>query len=248
MNMILGGIMKDPKFLVAMILSCLIPLAADAREELTTIKEDSKHVSTWNDFADDLYALHQQLVNRHTIHTTEETGGYGGFAFKYPDFFREVRYFRKKDDRLLSRIRWETEQPGNIHTIEVFIYDGGNRVIRDYLAAWLPHHRNAPVQTLINLHNYSGKLHAYRQFDASGERIYEQCIGRHDGKPVEIHLEDYQLSSQGQYQPEIMFGEIYSSCFGSLPVQAGEYLDPLNEVKRAERVADLLPPAVSYQN
>jgi hypothetical protein len=240
--------MRGHKYLVALVLSCLFPLTADAREELTTIKEDSRHVSTWNAFADDLYALHERLVNRYVIHTTEETGGYGGFAFKYPEFFREVRYFRKKDDRLLSRIRWETEQPENIHTIEVFIHDSENRVIRDYLAAWLPNHRNAPVQTLINLHNYNGRLHAYRQFDASGERIYEQCTGSLDGRPVEIHLEDHQLPSQGQYRPEIMSSGVYSSCFGGLPVKADKYLDPLNEVKRAERVANLLTPAVSYRD
>lgn len=200
---------------------------AAAKQEMAHVKEDKTHITTWNAFADKLYQLHTQLIAGRDIRTEEKVGGYGGVARSYPDFYREVKYYHRASGRLLSTIQWELENPEQIHTIEVFIHDQHGRVVRDYLAAFLPHFRNAPIQTLINFHNQDDELRAFRQFDASGARIYERCDGRLFDQHVQISLEDYELAAQGSYRPRVMDSEAYLNCFGELPVEAGDYLDPL---------------------
>ena len=76
--------------------------------------------------------------------------------------------------------------------------DGSCAITR---TAYLPVFRNAPFQTLINLHHYEGKLDVFRQFDASGTRIYEQCKGRFLGGEVDISLEEDRIPSRAALIP-----------------------------------------------
>ena len=141
-----------------------------------------------------------------------------------PEFYREERFYR--DDRLISKVQWEKDNPELLHTIEVFIHDDQGRVIRDYVAAYLPTYRNAPTQTLITLHRYQDELHAFRSFDASGYRVVERCIGSLNGQQVHLLLDEDEIhEAQGDPQG-IMTSETYQACFGDLPTEAGKYLTP----------------------
>lgn len=197
-----------------------------------TLKVDQAQVDAWNAFAEALYELHQHRMQQHTIRTTERIGGYGAGYLGEPDFYREVRYYDAESGRMLSRIQWERERPDVIHMIEVLFHDDKGRVERDYLAAYLPHFRNAPVQTLINFHNYEEGLHAFRQFDASGNRIYEQCRGSYFGERVFLSLEEWDLPPFSD-NPGLFDTATYLACFEHLPLQAEQFLDPLAEIGRA---------------
>ena len=198
-----------------------------AATELSRMTEDPEHVRTWNRFADDLYRLHQQRVSGREIRTEESFGGYGGTVGD-PEFYREVEYFDRATGRLLSRIQWERQNPDTIHVIEVFVHDSKGRVVRDYLAAYLPEFRNAPIQTLINLHGYDDQLHGFRQFDASGNRIYEQCRGEYLGTSVFISLDEDRLPPYGD-DPDLFESGPYLACFEYVPIQAGPYVNPLTD-------------------
>jgi tetratricopeptide (TPR) repeat protein len=150
-----------------------------------------------------------------------------------PEFYREIKYYDEKTGRLLSTIQWEKAHPDTIHTIQVYFYDSQGRVSLDYVAAFYPVFRNAPIQTLISLHNYNDGLHAFRQFDASGERIYESCNGRYFDENVDITLEDYELSPFARQKPAVMQSEAYTACFGDLPIEAGHYIHPLTMLRTA---------------
>lgn len=208
------------------------PLVVNAKEQLYRQKEDKQHVRSWNRFADSLLKLHQYQLQQHNVRTTEESGGYGGLS-SVPDYYREVSYYDKQSGKLLSRVQWEKDNPQVPHVIEVFVYDQHNELSRDYLVAWLPGFRNAPIQTLINLHNTSDNLRAFRQFDASGNRIYEFCEGSHFDSAVDISIEDYELSPFAPVKPAVMSSEAYTECFGILPVNAGVYLNPLSHLPLA---------------
>lgn len=224
--------MKRQPFSAVLLASALTLLqSAYAAQEQSRITVDHEQVRAWNQFADHLYRLHVEIIKQHRIKTTEQLGGYA----RLPNFYREVSYFDAADGRLLSRIAWERAQPKNVHVIEVFIYDPSGRVTRDYLAAYLPRHRNAPIQTLINFHNYDGELHAFRQFDASGNRIYEQCRGRHFGEPVEISLEETEIVPILGAPSPVTRTENYTACFSGLSAQAGKYLDPLAELRQSHQ-------------
>ncbi len=163
-------------------LAGLVILSGSGVAGAEVLKEDNVHVRTWNAFARHLEQLHRRLTSVEGIEVRTSIGGYAG----KPKFYREEDYYL--DGRLVSRVQWEREHPENLHAIEVYIRDEQGRVIRDYAAAFLPHYRNAPVQTLITLHRYNGDLHAFRSFDASGYRIVERCDGhrrsqRHHGHP-----------------------------------------------------------------
>ena len=136
------------------------------------MKQDNQHIRVWNTFVEDIYQLHLSQIQQSedNLRTEEEIGGYPGNE----EFFNETRYYNTVSGKLLSRIQREVKNNRNIHLIEVFVHDDRDRVKLDYLAAYLPEFRNAPIQTLINIHHYNDKLHAFRQFDASGARIYEQ--------------------------------------------------------------------------
>ena len=184
------------------------------------LKEDNLHIRTWNRFAEQVYELHQQLIQGEDISKQSRLGGYAGM----PEFYREESFYR--GERLISKLQWEKAHPDRLHAIEVFIYDAEGRVIRDYIAAYLPTYRNAPTQTLISLHRYQDQLHAFRSFDASGYRVIERCSGSLNGENVELLLDEDEIyEAQGDPQG-IMAGGVYQACFGDLPTEAGKYLTP----------------------
>ena len=212
--------------------------AQAAERDARSLKEDKQQVQAWNTFADRLYTLHKYLVAQQPIQTQTR---HGGFAHQ-PDVYTETRYYDKKNDHLLSVIQRMNDSPDLIEEIAVNIYDKHGRVLRDYLAAYLPYNRNAPIQTLINLHAYHGGLHGFRQFDASGERIYEQCAGRYAGKPVMISLEDYQLDDGGYQDKKTLESAAYKTCFTDIPSSAQAYLNPLKEIELAKAEAQQAEP------
>ncbi len=200
-------------------LLCAIPAIAASAPTVIEIQEDESQVSRWNRFADSLYQLHKKAIAGGEVRETEETGRWGGeFAKRFT--FREVSYHDAKSGRLLSRLRRDGDKPENIEILEVYIYDKSGRLARDFTALYLPWGRNAPISTYINLHHYHDELHGFRQFDASGNRLYEQCRGKLSGHEVDISLEDYQID------PKITSSETYEACFGDLPKTANDYLTP----------------------
>ena len=197
-----------------------------SKSNKAAMAEDKQHINTWNQFAERLYILHQHQMAQHETVTQESSGGYAG----NPEFYREVKYFDKKSNRLLSRILWEIKNPGQIHEIEIFVYDNNGRLKRDYLAAFLPGHRNAPIQTLINFHYQNDELKSFRQFDASGERIYERCEGKFFGEPLQISLDDNDLAEYSDETAKLLESEEYLACFGNTVTRLGDYADPLYNI------------------
>lgn len=197
---------------------CMLPPVLMAEE--TTLREQPEKVAAWNRFARQLETLHHQQIALHPVRMEIREGGYQGEYFNDPDYYIEERYYTLDGNRLVSVIRREKDNPDNIHTIEVNVLDKQGRVMRDYLAAYLPWGHNAPIQTLVNLHHYSKHLHSFRQFDASGNRIYEQCQGRHKGKEINISLESPEIEAPRILKPD------YRACFGDIQLVAGKYLTP----------------------
>lgn len=194
------------------------------------MQKDLEHIKSWNNFADAVYQLHKLQINKipHTTKTVK--GGYPGNL----DYYIETHYLDEKTGQLLSRVLREASNPEKIHVVEVFIHDQKGRITRDYLAAYLPKFRNAPIQTLINFHSYESDLHAFRQFDASGARIYEQCSGSLDGEDVFLSLEEHEFG----HSESILSTREYQRCFDNIPKVAGRYLKPLNEMKTAETIVE----------
>jgi hypothetical protein len=183
------------------------------------IKEDKVKVAAWNKFAQQLLALSKKITARQPTQNTESEGKYGGAAgSKYG--YRRVDYVDKTTGKLLSRVQWDRDKPDQLQEIEVNIYDSQGRLMRDFLAAYLPWSHNAPVQTVINLHQYNNGLHAFRQFDASGELLFEKCTGEFKGRSVDLTLEDYEIDDKVTATPD------YRACFKGLQKTAGEYLLP----------------------
>jgi len=209
------------------IISCLfmlnlvtLPVLADS---VRPINPNEDHVSRWKWFVDAVYALHKKQIAGRDIKTEVTKGGYA----RLPDFYTATKYFDKKTGRHLSTVMMETEKPDLIHSIEVYVHDNKNRVIRDFGGSYLTHSRAAPQQTLINLHAYNGKLHAFRQFDATDNRIYEYCKGTYKGKKVEISLDDMEILEYEDLVKSPMTTPVYKACFKGLPVKsAGKYLTP----------------------
>lgn len=195
------------------------PVMADSVQTLMT---QMTHAQRWNRFADKLLELHKTRLANREIRTTEHVGSYSDM----PDFFRDVHYYDKKTNRLLSRVQWETRPPNNVHNMEVYFYDRKGRVLRDFGVAYLTNGREAPMQTMINFHAYSGKLHAFRQFDASNNRTFERCEGTYRGKEVDIHLDEGDILEFEGEPNTIMTTPLYKRCFGGLPLTAGKYLTP----------------------
>lgn len=192
----------------------LLPTGITAASSPSTIRVDKDAVREWNRFVDELEVLHKRQINNQPVTTRTRIGGYA----THPEFYKETRFFAE-DGRLLSRIQRVRHNPDLIHLIEVNIYDEKKVLTRDYLAAYLPEHRNAPIQTLINLHAYNDDLHAFRQFDASGNRIYEQCKGKYKQDEVLISLEEDEFA-EGPFQNEAMLqSPVYQTCFKGLPME-----------------------------
>jgi len=201
-----------------------------AKQRLSPLSEDKKQVAQWNQFADSLYVLHQSIITTHSIRTEEEVGGYGGVTAG--DFYKEVRYFDTKTNRLLSKIQWELERPDVIHNIEIFIYNDQGQLVRDYYAGYLPHFRNAPLHTMINFYGDEDELTSFRQFNASGVRIYEQCSGKHFAEEVDISLENDEWLAPTDESLKLIASESYIACFGDTPKAVGKYIDPRVELPR----------------
>lgn len=187
--------------------------------QVKQMEVDADHVSSWNRFAASVYDLHQRQIAGREILRTEVSGEYHGTAARgYA--YKEISYHDARTGLLLSRVRLDRDRPKILHIVEVFIYDPQGRVIRDFASIYLPMAQNAPIRTLINVHQYNNGLHAYRQFDASGNRIYEQCKGRHAGTLVEISLE------QQEIDPPATASDAYQACFAGIQETAGAYLVP----------------------
>lgn len=199
----------------------------------SSIKVDHLQVKQWNQFADSLYLLHQQQLEGKKIRTQSETGGYA----THPAFYVETRYYDANTGLLLSRVQRESKHPDVVHLIEVNVYDQEQRLVRDYLAAYLPDHRNAPIQTLINLHGYTQDLHAYRQFDASGARIYEQCEGENGNQAVLISLDEDEFSAGPGRRAKLLDSQIYQRCFAVIPTLADEFLQPMQSTSAPGLIA-----------
>lgn len=182
--------------------------------------EDEAQDQRWNQFVEDVHALHLRQLQGREIAEHSKIGGYATDK----DFYIQVEYIDKSTGWLLSRIRWEREQPENMHAIEVFIYDNKGRVIRDYGATYLPHYRHAPLQTIIALHNYNYDLHAFRVFDASAVLTYEQCQGDYKSKPVKIRLDEDDLAIARSQTSGVMQSEEYQACFANLTQDVTPYL------------------------
>ena len=82
------------------------------------------------------------------------------------------------------------------------------------------------MQTTINFHAYAGKLHAFRQFDASNNRTYERCEGSYRGKEVNIDLDESDIIEFEGEPKTVMTTALYRKCFAGLPKRAGKYLTP----------------------
>jgi len=211
----------------------LLPCPAGAQSQL---RDNAEHVRRWNDFADQLLAIHRHWLATLPTTKTERLSGYAG----RPKSFVEATYKDPASGRVRSRVRWLTAKPDTAQTIEIFFYDDQGRVTQDFSAAYLIEFRNAPVQTLINLHFHDSKLHAFRQFDASGNRIYESCRGRYFDAAVDVSLDEGSIPPS----PAEVAPELYLSYFGLLPNHAGRYLHPARLVpgvsveRAAERVRD----------
>jgi hypothetical protein len=208
-------------------LPCILTLPVSATASDSVLNERD---TAWKVFAERLLSFHEKQIGNRDIVTTEEIGDYKD----NPQFYVEISYIDSHSNLLLSRIRWERERPGKINVIEVFVYDENKQVARDYAAAFLPeyytvHKPNGPgvpVQTLINLHNHAGKLHAFRSFDATGEFLYEACRGSYQGIEVDISTDDSEITGLSSVTPVITARDIEQICYGPIPDNAAEYLDP----------------------
>lgn len=223
----------------AIFLGGLLPVLADTSFQ---IGGSDSHVVRWNRFVDVLYDLHNTAQVKYEIRQVSRIGGYP----RHPEFYEEISYYDKKSGKLLSVIQWEREAEkrgldkvlsmfkeekpkmprDRIHSISVNVYDDQGHVVRDYSATYLPTHRNAPSQTLIFLHQYNGDLHAFRGFDATGNRLFEQCEGNLDGKEVELSLDDVEIAYAIDEKNGVMQTRHYRACFDGLTTTAAAYLTP----------------------
>ncbi len=184
------------------------------------LKVDNVHVRTWNAFADNILKLHQQQVKKLQLTRKISSGGYA----QMPDFYIEENFYL--GDKLVSKVQWEKANPDLLHAIELNILDKDGRIVRDYMAAFLPRYRNAPVQTLVSLHRHNDGLHAFRSFDASGYRVIERCTGTWQGREVNMLLDEDEIDAAIGDSQGIMVTVEYKACFGDLQTEAGKYLTP----------------------
>jgi len=186
------------------------------------VKGDNEHARKWNKFADDVLVLHETLIKKNPVHKKTELGGYSG----NPKFYKEERHYAKTHGKLISIVQWELDNPDLLHTIEVYVRDDDGRILRDYSAAYLPNYRNAPTQTLVSIHIHNGDLHAFRTFEATGDRIVERCTGKLKGEEVNFILDEDEIAyAMGGYT-NIMEQADYKACFKGMPEEAGKYLTP----------------------
>lgn len=228
--------MKTLVLLVLTFVATINPAISATRNN--TLKADPIQVNKWNNFVSELYELHLSKIKNVPIKTSEITGGYGG-GFANKNFYREIAYFNKNTNKLISKIQWEVDKPDTIHTIEVFLYDKQGNVKTDFYARYLPYARNAPVQTLINLHNYNDELHSFRQFDANGELIYETCRGQFFDKEINLHLDNEEILDFRNNSSDEWLNEAYSACFLNVAHTALAYLSPSNLINNNKHTTGL---------
>jgi hypothetical protein len=210
-------------FKLLLLLIAINPASASSYEVLT--HSSNERAQKWKIFGEKVYQLHEKQLTGRSIQETREPGGYK----KYPDSYVEVSYYDKASGLLLSRIKWRTDQPDKVHTIEVFVYDEKQQLVRDYTVAYIAFYydhlrsQDIPNQALVNFYNQHETLKAFRSFDASGDFVYEACSGTFEGKPVEISNDD------GESEDEVdnsLKSKIYKACFDGVLTSPGEYLDP----------------------
>lgn len=182
-------------------------------------QENPDTVMRWNDFVDKAYQLHLKQTDNRKIKTTARSGSYHNL----PSFFQEIKFYDLNSDVLLSKVEWETKNPDKLHSIEVYVYGKNNQLVREYSASYLPKFRNAPYQTLINLHHHSDTIDSYRQFDASNNLIYEVCRSATNNEKIFEH-DDYEIPDN--YKQGIGANKQYQQCFRSLPWSAEAHLVP----------------------
>lgn len=197
-------------------------LALGLRAELRTVQPDDDQVARWNRFVDDLYALHVRQLEGRAVRIAERIGSY----HRFPDFYDETAYIDEKTNAPLSIVQRERAHPERLHFIQVFVYDDRGRLTRDYSATYLPWGRNAPIQTLVNLHHHASNLHAYRSFDASDRHLYDACKGRYEGRTVDIDLDEFAMIEAEKTPNGVLQSKAYHACFATLPASAGRYLMP----------------------
>jgi len=197
----------------------IIPFLSSAVFAVESMKGDNIHVRVWNKFANDSLTLHKKLTEGKNLEIKTSIGGYANVK----NFYIEQQYLDK--GKLISQVQWEKDDPTTLHTIEVYLYDNKGRVVRDFMAAYLPFYHNAPTQTLISFHHYTGNLHAFRSFDASGDKVLERCSGENEtGQIVNLILDEDDLYNDPD---EIIGSKEYNSCFSALKQKTlGKYIIP----------------------
>lgn len=196
------------------------------------MRVDEERVREWNQFAERLVEAHQYRLETAAVELVETIGGYA----RSPAFYLQTEYRELETGRLLARVKLERRNPKNLHAIELYFYDGQGRLRLDYSTAYLPVYRNAPIQTLINVHGRDDDLRSFRQFDASGNIIFESCMGDYFGRRIDLQLEEGHVPPPNEV-PE----HLYVSCFGYLPLRADGLINPLAEVKATEKPASRRP-------
>lgn len=176
----------------------------------------------WNLFFRKVYALHKKQIKGRKIRTVTRIGGYRDDL----EFYKEVKFFDADNGLHVSTIQWERRRPYRLHSVLVNIYNKRGKLLRDYSATYLPVHRATPIQTLINFHASNGKLHAFRQFDASGYLTYEACKGEYQGKKVNIGLEEDDFYGAEKEPDHVIHTPAYKACFTGIAKKPGLYLHP----------------------
>jgi hypothetical protein len=206
---------------ILLFLVFLLPLPAVSAENRNVVDDmvNVERQRIWNRFASQVFDLHRAQLARYTVRIEKRFGEYGGESGK-GYYFRETTYFDAGTGRILSRVRTDRHRTDELQIVDVYVYDVDGRLQRDYSFTFLPWGRAAPLQTLINLHDYPDGLHAYRQFDASGNTLYEYCDGTGSGRRVRIALPEEKIGEPGHDVDD------YRHCFAGLPTIAGELLAP----------------------
>lgn len=166
-----------------------------------------------------VYALHQAETSKYETRTQTEKNQYEGVAARDYSYI-ETRYFDKKTGKLISHVRHDAADPSAIHIAEVNIYDATGRLVRDYGSISLPWAPKEPVRTFINLHQYNGDLHSFRQYDMSGNVGYESCEGKFEGKPSRLSLDVTDITK------EISNSALYRACFANNSIKITDFLMP----------------------
>ncbi|MCG6872095.1 MAG: tetratricopeptide repeat protein [Gammaproteobacteria bacterium] len=212
----------------ALIFSALLVLlpASSANSAISSVTGDPVRARIWTGFADAVHAMLRRSIAGRPVETTHRLGGYGG-ALADDSFYRETRYTDKETGRLLGWVRRESRNPEQLHAVASFRYDAEGRLVQDYLAVYLPYAHNAPYQTLLNVYHHGADFEAMRQFDASGDRILESCVGTIGERTIRLIYPEEEL-------PDLVNGEavdppdpLYATCFDAVPSDADQLLESL---------------------